>query len=84
MLGVSALTLFVMALITCYQKAGQEIPRVEADPEQGLLFEQGVSVFVSFAFTMALLTAIIFFLISMLMKGFSSNAKHRPILWPSK
>lgn len=84
MLGVSALTLFVIALVTCYQKAGQEILRVEADPDQGMLFEQGVGVFVSFAFTMALLTAIIFFLISMLMKGFSSNAKHRPILWPSK
>jgi len=84
MLGVSALTLFVITLITCYQKAGQEILRVDADPDQGIFFDQGVSVFVSFAFTMALITAAIFFFISMIMKGFSSNAKHRPMLWPSK
>ncbi|GAB3506656.1 hypothetical protein GCM10027341_40050 [Spirosoma knui] len=84
MLGVSALTLFVITLVTCYQKAGQDIPRDEADPEQGSLFDQGVSVFLSYAFEMALLTAIIFFIISMVMKNFSKNAKHRPMLWPSK
>jgi hypothetical protein len=84
MLGVSALTLFVITLVTCYQKAGQEIPRDEADPEQGTLFDQGVSVFLSYAFEMALLTAVIFFVISMVMKNFSKNAKHRPMLWPSK
>ncbi|MGF7218169.1 preprotein translocase subunit SecG [Spirosoma lacussanchae] len=84
MLGVSALTLFVITLVTCYQKAGQELPRDEADPEQGLLFDQGISVFLSYAFGMALLTAVIFFVISMIMKNFSKNAKHRPMLWPSK
>jgi hypothetical protein len=84
MLGVSALLLFVITLVTCYQKAGQEIPRDEADPEQGYLFDQGVSTFLSFSFEMALLTAIIFFVISMIMKNFSKNAKHRPMLWPSK
>ncbi|GAB3746113.1 hypothetical protein [Spirosoma pomorum] len=84
MLGVSALLLFVITLVTCYQKAGQEIPRDEADPEQGYLFDQGVSTFLSFSFEMALLTAIIFFVISMVMKNSSKNAKHRPMLWPSK
>lgn len=84
MLGVSALLLFVITLVTCYQKAGQEIPRDEADAEQGILFDQGVSVFLSYAFSMALLTALIFFLISMVMKNFSKNAKHRPMLWPSR
>jgi hypothetical protein len=84
MLGVSAVLLFVITLVTCYQKAGQEIPRDEADPEQGYLFDQGVSTFLSFSFEMALLTAIIFFVISMVMKNFSKNAKHRPMLWPSK
>lgn len=84
MLGVSAVTLFVITLVTCYQKAGQEIPRDEADPEQGNLFDQGVSVFLSYAFEMALLTAVIFFIISMIVKNFSKNAKHRPMLWPSK
>ncbi|GAB3543276.1 hypothetical protein [Spirosoma fluminis] len=84
MLGVSALTLFIITLVTCYQKAGQDIARDEADPEQGTLFDQGVSVFLSYAFEMALLTALIFFIISMVMKNFSKNAKHRPMLWPSK
>jgi hypothetical protein len=84
MLGVSAVLLFVITLVTCYQKAGQEIPRDEADPEQGYLFDQGVSTFLSFSFEMALLTAIIFFVTSMVMKNFSKNAKHRPMLWPSK
>ncbi|MDB5243017.1 MAG: hypothetical protein JWP57_3642 [Spirosoma sp.] len=84
MLGVSALLLFVITLVTCYQKAGQEIARDEADTNQGFLFDQGVSVFLSYAFEMALLTALIFFLISMVMKNFSENAKHQPILWPSK
>ena len=84
MMGVSAVTLFVITLITCYQKAGQEIPRDEADPNQGTLFDQGISVFLSYAFEMALLTAFIFFIISMIMKNFSKNAKHRPMLWPSK
>ncbi len=84
MLGVSALTLFVITLVTCYQKAGQELPRDEADPEQGMYFDQGISVFLSYAFGMALLTAVIFFVISMIMKNFSKNAKHRPMLWPSK
>ena len=84
MLGVSALLLFVITLVTCYQKANQEIPRDEADTNQGFLFDQGVSVFLSYAFSMALLTAIIFFLISMVMKNFSKNAKHRPMLWPSR
>ncbi|MFD2573810.1 hypothetical protein ACFSUS_24450 [Spirosoma soli] len=84
MLGVSALTLFVITLVTCYQKAGQEILRDEADPDQGTLFDQGVSVFLSYAFEMALLTAVIFFIISMVMKNFSKNAKHRPMLWPSR
>jgi preprotein translocase subunit SecG len=84
MLGVSAVTLFVITLITCYQKAGQEIPRDEADSNQGTLFDQGVSVFLSYAFEMALLTAVIFFVISMIMKNFSKNAKHRPMLWPAK
>lgn len=84
MLGISALLLFVITLVTCYQKAGQEIPRDEADTNQGVLFDQGVSVFLSYAFSMALLTALIFFLISMVMKNFSKNAKHRPMLWPSR
>ncbi|GAB3997405.1 hypothetical protein GCM10028807_42540 [Spirosoma daeguense] len=84
MMGVSALTLFVIALVTCYQKANQEIPRDEADLDQGNLFDQGVSIFLSYSFTMALLTVIIFFIISMVMKNFSKNAKHRPMLWPSK
>lgn len=84
MTGVSALLLFVITLITCYQKANQEIPRDEADPNQGNLFDQGISVFLSYAFEMALLTTLIFFIISMIMKNFSKNAKHRPMLWPSK
>ncbi|MBD2704496.1 hypothetical protein IC229_27900 [Spirosoma sp. BT702] len=84
MMGVSALVLFVITLVTCYQKANQEIPRDEADPDQGNLFDQGVSIFLSYSFTMALLTVVIFFIISMLMKNFSKNAKHRPMLWPSK
>ena len=84
MLGVSALFLFVITLVTCYQKANQEILRDEADPNQGTLFDQGTSVFLSYAFEMALLTAVIFFIISMIMKTFSKNAKHRPMLWPSK
>ena len=84
MLGVSALLLFMITLVTCYQKAGQEIPRDEADTNQGFLFDQGVTVFLSYAFSMALLTALIFFLISMVMKNFSKNAKHRPMLWPSR
>ncbi|WP_420151546.1 hypothetical protein [Spirosoma sp.] len=84
MTGVSSLLLFIITLVTCYQKANQEIPRDKADPEQGNLFDQGVSVFLSYAFEMALLTALIFFLISMVMKNFSKNAKHRPMLWPSK
>lgn len=84
MLGVSALLLFVITLVTCYQKAGQEIPRDEADTEQGFLFDQGVTVFLSYAFSMALLTALIFFVISMVIKNFSKNAKHRPMLWPSR
>ena len=84
MMGVSALLLFVITLITCYQKANQEIPRDEADPNQGNLFDQGISVFLSYAFEMALLTALIFFIISMIMKNSSKNTKHRPMLWPSK
>lgn len=84
MTSVSALLLFVITLITCYQKANQEIPRDEADPNQGNLFDQGISIFLSYAFEMALLTALIFFIISMIMKNFSKNAKHRPMLWPSK
>ncbi|GAB3567767.1 hypothetical protein GCM10027578_19230 [Spirosoma luteolum] len=84
MLGISALTMFVITLVTCYQKAGQEILRDEADPNQGTLFDQGVSVFLSYSFEMALLTALIFFVISLVMKNFSKNAKHRPMLWPSK
>lgn len=84
MTGISSLLLFIISLVTCYQKANQEIPRDEADPNQGVLFDQGISVFLSYAFEMALLTALIFFLISMIMKNFSKNAKHRPMLWPSK
>ncbi|WP_080057902.1 hypothetical protein [Spirosoma aerolatum] len=84
MMGVSSLLLFIISLVTCYQKEGQEIPRDEADPNQGNLFDQGISVFLSYAFEMALLTAVIFFIISMVMKNFSKNAKHRPMLWPSK
>ena len=84
MTGVSAVLLFIVTLVTCYQKAGQDIPRDEADPDQGTLFDQGISVFLSYAFEMALLTVIIFFIISMVMKNFSKNAKHRPMLWPSK
>ncbi|GAB2565733.1 hypothetical protein [Spirosoma areae] len=84
MMGVSALTLFVITLVTCYQKAGQDIPRDEADPNQGILFDQGISIFLSYAFSMALLSALIFFIISMILKNFSKNAKHRPMLWPSK
>ena len=84
MTGVSALLLFVITLITCYQKANQDISRDEADPNQGTIFDQGISVFLSYAFEMALLTALIFFIISMVLKNFSKNAKHRPMLWPSK
>lgn len=84
MLGVSALAMFVITLVTLYQKAGQEIPRDESDLEQGNLFDEGVSVFLSYSFTMALLTAVIFFIISLILKNFSKNAKHRPMLWPSK
>ncbi|MBN8823452.1 MULTISPECIES: hypothetical protein [unclassified Spirosoma] len=84
MMGVSSVLLFIISLVTCYQKEGQEIPRDEADPNQGTLFDQGISVFLSYAFEMALLTAVIFFIISMVMKNFSKNAKHRPMLWPSK
>lgn len=84
MTGVSALFLFVITLVTCYQKANQDIARDDADPNQGTLFDQGISVFLSYAFEMALLTAFIFFVISMVLKNFSKNAKHRPMLWPSK
>lgn len=84
MMGISALLLFLMAFVTCNQKANQEILRVEADPNQGTLFDQGGSVFLGYAFEMALLTAVIFFIISMILKNFSKNAKHRPMLWPSK
>ena len=84
MTAVSSLLLFIITLVTCYQKANQDIPRDEADPNQGTLFDQGISVFLSYAFEMALLTALIFFIISMILKNFSKNAKHRPMLWPSK
>ncbi len=84
MMGISALSMFVISLVTLYQKAGQEIPRDESDLEQGNLFDEGVSVFLSYSFTMALLAAVIFFIISLILKNFSKNAKHRPMLWPSK
>lgn len=84
MLLVSGGLMFVVTLVTCMQMANREIERVPDEPDQGFFFDQGGTVFFSFSAEMAVLTFLLFFLISMLMKGFSRNAKHRPMLWPSK
>lgn len=84
MMLASAIAVFVMTLVTCYQKKGQQLPRDEADTTLGLLFDQETVVFLSYALQMFALTAVLFFVVSMLMKTASRNAKHRPVLWPSK
>jgi hypothetical protein len=79
---LSGLGSFLWMLITCLLKANEALPRTE-NPDDGTLFNQGISAFLGFAIVMGAIALLLFFLFSVIGKGLSVQAKHRPFLWPN-
>ena len=79
---ISGMLTFLVVLITCWQKAQEELPRTE-NPDDGLLFDQGFGTFAAFSFEMMVITLLLFFIFSIVLKGWSTHAKTRPFLWPN-
>ncbi|MDR6196305.1 hypothetical protein [Siphonobacter sp. SORGH_AS_0500] len=77
-LGSSAVLTMIVAIVTCSQKADQEIPRRKGHPELGRYFDQGGSVFFGFGFEMFLLAAVLFFILSLAVKNLSTNNRKIP------
>ncbi|OZI08854.1 hypothetical protein BWI93_06360 [Siphonobacter sp. BAB-5385] len=77
-LGSSAVLTMIVAIVTCSQKAAQEIPRRKGHPEQGRFFDQGGSIFFGFGFEMLILAAILFFVLSLVVKNVSTNNRKIP------
>lgn len=68
----------LVALVTCFQKAGQELPRQKANPDAGFFFDQGGGVFFLYALTLFLLSTVLFFLLSLLLRMRSSSVRRIP------
>ena len=63
----------LVALITCFQKAGQQLPRQKGNPDAGFFFDQGGGVFFLYALTLFLISAVLFFLFSLVLRLRSRN-----------
>ncbi|GAB4015148.1 hypothetical protein GCM10028808_39710 [Spirosoma migulaei] len=76
----TGLLVFITHLGTCFSMANKQIPRDPNVPpaEMHYLFDQGSSVFFSFALEMFGLAALLFFLMSMAFKWGSRNASRTP------
>ncbi len=77
-LATSSVLSMIVAIVTCSQKAAQEIPRRKGHPELGRYFDQGGSVFFGFGFEMLLLAAVLFLVLSLIIKNLSTNNRKIP------
>ncbi|MFT4033553.1 MAG: hypothetical protein QM669_14130 [Siphonobacter sp.] len=77
-LAGSASLSMITTIVTCSQKAAQEIPRKKGHPELGRYFDQGGSVFFGFGVEILLLAAVLFFMLSLLVKNLSTNNRKIP------
>ncbi|MBO9637676.1 MAG: hypothetical protein J7576_05875 [Siphonobacter aquaeclarae] len=78
MLAACSVLVMIITIVTCNQKAAQEIPRKKGHPELGRYFDQGGSVFFGFGFEMLLLSALVFFVVSLIIKNLSTNNRKIP------
>ncbi len=75
---MSGLLTAFFVIATCYRKADQEVLRNEANPNEGKLFDQGGGVFFGFGLEMLFLNLLLFVLISVFAKRFSTNNRKVP------
>ena len=69
---------FLVAIITCFQKASEEALRNEKDPEQGNYFDQGSSSFILLGVEFFIMSCILFFLFSLALRYISIIARKTP------
>jgi hypothetical protein len=69
---------FLVAVITCFQKAGDEVMRNEKDPEQGTYFDQGSASFILLGVEFFIVSCILFFLFSIALRYVSIIARKTP------
>ena len=69
---------FLVAVITCFQKASDEIQRDDKDPVLGNFFDQGSSSFIIFGIEFFLVSCILFFLFSIVLRYVSVIARKTP------
>jgi hypothetical protein len=78
MLGISGLVVFVINIATCFSMEGKQIPRDASNPAAGYLFNQGDSVFFIFSLQMFLFACFYFFILSIIVKWWSTNCRKTP------
>ena len=69
---------FLVAVITCFQKAGEEIARNEKDIEAGTYFDQGSSSFIILGVEFFLMSCVLFFFFSLALRYVSVLAHKTP------
>jgi hypothetical protein len=75
---INALIVFVVNISTCISMSGKEILRDPSNPAAGFLFDQGDSVFFIFSLFMFSLSCVYFFIISVIVKWWSTNCRKTP------
>jgi hypothetical protein len=78
MLAISGLVVFIINIATCFSMEGKQIPRDASNPSAGYLFNQGDSVFFIFSLQMFLFACFYFFILSIIVKWWSTNCRKTP------
>ncbi len=69
---------FLVAVITCFQKAGDQVMRNEKDPVQGTYFDQGSASFILLGVEFFVVSCILFFIFSLPLRYVSIIARKTP------
>ncbi len=68
----------IINFVTCTQVENRHILRVPEDRTQGFLADQGGGIFFGYSVWMMLVTMVLFFLVSLILKIFSRNSNRVP------
>ena len=79
-LGISSLLVGIIHFSTCVTMAGNKIPRDPNAPAEAVtyFFDQGTSVFFTFAISVFFVSALLFIIFSIMLKWWSTNARKTP------
>lgn len=75
---ISAFIVFIVYISTCISMAGQQIPKDPDNEKAGFLFNQGDTIFFTFGLQMFVVSMLLFFIFSVILKWWSTNCRKTP------